>query len=382
MEDEVPEVSEGILGTLLEFCAFARDNELAVGTDDAMAFASAAAILNPTKMEDLYWAGRVTLVHGRNQIPVYDACFTRFFLAGKTGRDPVPAKPKPAAVRGIDAVVDVPSGERPEDGDEEQPQRLGAAASAILVDHSKAFADCTEDELESLRRIMSTLRADPPLRRTRRLHTAAAGRRLDLRRMARETMRTHGEPGDLWWRKRRERPRPLVLILDISGSMADYSRNLLQFAHSTHRATAKVEVFCFGTRLTRITPSLRRRNPDEALQRAGEEVVDWAGGTRIGGSLDEFVRRYARRGMARGAFVVICSDGLDRGDPALLDDAMERLGRLSHRIIWMNPMKGDCEEFVPTSLGMSVALPHVDLVWSGHSLESLEAFAAALPAIR
>ena len=195
-------------------------------------------------------------------------------------------------------------------------------------------------------------------------------------------MRSHGEPGDLWWRTRRHRSRPLVLILDISGSMADYSRNLLQFAHSTRTATSKVEVFCFGTRLTRITPALRRRNPDEALDQAGEKVVDWAGGTRIGASLDTFVRRYARRGMARGAFVIICSDGLDRGDPALLDDALERLGRLSHRIIWMNPMMGHNGDSSPTSLGMSVALPHIDVLWSGHNLDSLEAFATALPGIR
>ncbi len=195
-------------------------------------------------------------------------------------------------------------------------------------------------------------------------------------------MRAHGEPGDLWWRERRERPRPLVLILDISGSMADYSRNLLQFAHSTRTATDRVEAFCFGTRLTRITPSLRRRNPDDALEQAGKEVVDWAGGTQIGASLDTFVRRYARRGMARGALVIICSDGLDRGDPALLDDALERLGRLCHRIIWMNPMKGDRQDFEPSSLGMSVALPHVDALWSGHNLVSLQSFAEALPAIR
>ena len=164
--------------------------------------------------------------------------------------------------------------------------------------------------------------------------------------------------------------------------MADNSSCLLQFAHSTKRGVGKVEVFCFGTRLTRITHSLRHRDPDEAIDRAGEEVLDWAGGTRIGASLDDFVKRYARRGMARGAIVVICSDGLDRGDPALLDDALERLGRLSHRIVWMNPMQGDADEPVATSLGMSVALPHTDLVWSGHNLESLESFAEALPSIR
>ena len=374
--------TDSILGTLLAFCAFARSNDLPVGTDDVMAFSSAAAVLDPARMEDLYWAGRVTLVHARNQIPIYDACFTQFFLAGKDRDGPDRQPHPPIQARGAEGVIDVPSGDRPNDGDEEQPQTLGAAASAVLVDHAKSFSDCTDEELDTLRRIISTLRSDPPLRQTRRRRSTSSGRQMDLRRMARETMRMHGEPGDLWWRRRKERPRPLVLILDISGSMADYSRNLIQFAHSTRRATGRVEVFCFGTRLTRITPSLRRRSPDEAMARAGEEVVDWAGGTQIGASLDEFVRRYARRGMSRGAFVVICSDGLDRGDPAVLDDALERLGRLSHKIIWMNPMKGDREDFIPTSLGMSVAMPHLDLVWSGHNLESLEAFAEALPTIK
>jgi len=374
--------SDGPLGTLLEFCAYAREHDLAVGTDDAMAFASALAILDATRMEDLYWAGRVTLCHGRNQIPVYDACFTQFFLGGKIDRGNRRPPSRTVSPRELDAVVDVPSGDTPEEGNEEQQERLGSLASAVLVNRTKDFDEIAEDEMDALRRVIRTLRADPPIRRTRRKRSSPDGRRLDLRRMARETMRAHGEPGDLWWRSRRERPRRLVLILDISGSMSDYSRHLLQFAHSTRRATNDVEVFCFGTRLTRITPMLRRRNADEALDRAGKEVVDWAGGTRIGASIDEFVRRYARRGMARGAFVIICSDGLDRGDPQVLDDALDRLSRLSHRIIWMNPMKGDTEEFVPTSLGMSVALPHIDLVWSGHNLESLEAFAEVLPGIR
>ncbi len=374
MEDDV-----GALGTLLGFCAFARQHDLPVGTDDAMTFATAAALLDPTRLEDVYWSGRVTLVHGRNQIAVYNECFTEYFLGGNSESD----KPTPPqlSARGVEAVFDVPSGEPPEEGDDQNETRLGAQASAVIVNHSKAFAECTEEELDALRRIIATLRATPPLRRTRRHRGANSGRRMDLRRMARETMRSHGEPGELWWRQRRQRPRPLVLILDISGSMADYSRNLLQFAHSTRTASSRVEAFCFGTHLTRITPSLRRRKLDEALALAGEEVVDWSGGTRIGASLDEFVRRYARRGMARGAFVIICSDGLDRGDPALLDDALRRLHRLSHRIIWMNPMKGSGELSSP-SLGMSVALPHIDVLWSGHNLESLEEFAATLPRIR
>jgi len=192
----------------------------------------------------------------------------------------------------------------------------------------------------------------------------------------------HGEPSELFWRKRRLRVRPLVLILDVSGSMADYSRNLLQFAYSARRAASRVEVFCFGTRLTRITRALERRRPDDALDAAAELVFDWEGGTRIGDSLDAFVKGFGRRGLSRGAIVVICSDGLDRGDPAVLAHAMERLARLSHRIVWMNPHKGDDAEFRPSTLGMMVAAPHVDLLLSGHDLASLEELAELLPELR
>ncbi|MFP3906548.1 MAG: vWA domain-containing protein, partial [Acidimicrobiales bacterium] len=208
------------------------------------------------------------------------------------------------------------------------------------------------------------------------------GQRLDARRMARETMRMHGEPGDLLWLRRKLRIRPVVLILDVSGSMSDYSRNLLQFAHSARRASNRVEIFCFGTRLTRITKALDRRRADDAMARAADEVFDWDGGTRIGDSLDEFVRQWGRRGISRGAIVVICSDGLDRGDPAVLAGAMERLHRLSHRVVWMNPHKGDDPEFRPTSLAMMVAAPHIDVVVSGHNLRSLEEFATMLPELR
>lgn len=373
---------QGLLTALLGFCAELREAGLRLGTDDAMAFTSAAALLNPTNLEDLYWAGRVTLAHSRDQIPIYDGVFTSYFLGGSD--EPGSIEPKiQTSSRGEDAVFDVPSGERPDESEEgPDSTRLGAAAASVVVDRSKSFANCTDEELDALRRIISRMRVAPPIRRTRRRRSSPAGRKLDLRRMARETMRAHGEPGELTWLERKDRPRPLVLILDISGSMADYSRSLLQFAHSTRRATSRVEVFCFGTHLTRITPSLRRRDADEAIALAGHEARDWAGGTQIGASLDEFVRRYARRGMARGAVVVICSDGLDRGNPELLDKAMERLSRLSHRIVWMNPLKGDLDEYTATSLGMSVAMPHVDLLWSGHSLASLEEFAGALPAIR
>jgi uncharacterized protein with von Willebrand factor type A (vWA) domain len=161
--------------------------------------------------------------------------------------------------------------------------------------------------------------------------------------------------------------------------MADYSRALVQFAYSANRASEKVEVFCFGTRLTHITKQLQTRSPDAAMDRAGQLVVDWEGGTRIGDSLDEFVRKWGRRGMARGAVVVICSDGLDRGDPQVLATAMERLSRLCHKIVWMNPHKGDNADYKPQTLGMMVAEPHIDVLLSGHDLSSLEELADLLP---
>ena len=191
----------------------------------------------------------------------------------------------------------------------------------------------------------------------------------------------HGEPADLYFRQRTMRLRPLILILDVSGSMADYSRHLLQFAHSAKQASAKVEVFCFGTRLTRITKALNHRRPDSALEQAAAAVVDWDGGTRIGQSLEVFTRRFGRGGLCRGGVVVICSDGLDRGDPAQLAAAMERLSRLCYRLVWLNPHKGADPHFRPSTVGMMVAAPHIDLLLSGHDLASLEQLAEMLPAL-
>ncbi len=370
----------GATRSLIDFSTLLRESGLSIGTGDVLTFTSAVAELDPGKLDNIYWAGRITLTRGLAEIALYDEAFARFFL----GRTPDMELAKAmTAVRGRDSVITVPSGESLREGEEEQQSRLGRAAAGTIVSRTKSFADCSEEELAQIRRIIRSLRVSPPVRKARRTRGAPKGRRLDLRRMARRTIQNHGDPpDDLSWLRRRDKQRPLVLILDISGSMADYSRNLLQFAYSTKRGVGRVEVFCFGTRLTRITNSLRHRDVDQAMALAGEDVGDWAGGTQIGASLETFVRTYARRGMARGAIVVICSDGLDRGDPAVLDAAMDRLGRLCHRVVWMNPMKGDSDDFGAESLGRSVALPHVDLLWSGHNLESLEKFAEALPKIR
>jgi uncharacterized protein with von Willebrand factor type A (vWA) domain len=366
-------------GVLVGFARELRGAGLAVGTGDAASFCAAAAALDPCDLLDVYWAGRATLVRCGDQIPAYDEVFRRYFLgSGDPARDLLVLRAR--SVAETQAFLEMPESER---GGEQPGQEavLGWMASDVEALKHKEFTACTPEELAALRRIMARIRLTPPRRKTRRTTTAASGRVPDLRRTVRETMRMHGEPAGLYWRRRKTRLRPLILILDISGSMADYSRHLLQFAYSATRAAAKVEVFCFGTRLTRITRALVARDPDTALEQAASEVFDWEGGTRIGGSLDDFIRRWGQRGLCRGGVVVICSDGLDRGDPEVLEAAMARLARLSHRVVWVNPHKGTDPAFRPSTLGMMVAAPHVDLLLSGHDLHSLEELAALLPAM-
>ena len=367
---------------LIEFGDELRDAGIAVGTGDAMTYVEAVSLLNPADLGDIYWAGRGTLVGRRDLIPTYDRVFKSFFLDVETQGDSE-LKAMMRATTSTAATLEVPSPD-PGEGEEsnEEEAQLGYMASGAQVWRNKAFAVCTDQELATIRRIVSDIKLTPPRRRTRRTITAKNGPRLDPRRMARETMRSHGDPTRLFRQKRRLRIRPLVFILDVSGSMSDYSRNLLQFAYSARRAADKVEVFCFGTRLTRITRSLDRRKPDDALNLAATAVFDWDGGTRIGQSLDQFIKRWGRRGLSRGSIVVICSDGLDRGDPALLEASMEKLSRLSHRIVWMNPHKGDVKDFRPNSLGMMVADPFIDEIFSGHNLASLEQFAEKLRELR
>ncbi len=367
---------------LIEFGDELRDAGIAVGTGDAITYVQAVSLLNPADLGDVYWAGRGTLVSRRDLIPTYDRVFKSFFLDVETQGDSE-LKAMMRATTSTAATLEVPSPD-PGEGEEsnEEEAQLGYMASGAQVWRNKAFAVCTDQELATIRRIVSDIKLTPPRRRTRRTITAKNGPRLDPRRMARETMRSHGNPTRLFRQKRRLRIRPLVFILDVSGSMSDYSRNLLQFAYSARRAADKVEVFCFGTRLTRITRSLDRRKPDDALNLAATAVFDWDGGTRIGQSLDQFIKRWGRRGLSRGSIVVICSDGLDRGDPALLEASMEKLSRLSHRIVWMNPHKGDVKDFRPNSLGMMVADPFIDETFSGHNLASLEQFAEKLRELR
>ena len=372
----------GLVERFVDFGHELRAEGMPVGSGDVLTYCAAVALLDPADLHDVYWGGRTTLVTRRDQIPVYDRVFRRFFL----GEPDIPHDDEPDASpsgAGARAVLDIPDSEPGSNAtDDENDTTLGLMASDAEIWRSKSFSACTSEELTELRRIMDRIRLTPPQRRSRRHRPTRTRGRPDMRRMARRMMRTGIEPPTLLPSNRKMRPRPLVLILDVSGSMSDYSRNLLQFAYSTRRAAGRVEVFCFGTRLTRITPALDRRRPDDAMARAAARVTDWDGGTRIGDSLDEFVRRWGRRGLSRGAIVVICSDGLDTGDPAKLAQAMERLSRLSHRIVWMNPHRGDDPDFRPNTLGMMIAAPFVDRIVSGHNLRSLGEFAETIPGLR
>ena len=260
---------------LVGFGRALRDEGLAVGPGDIATYCAAAATLDPTDLTDLYWTGRATLVSRRDDLAAYDEVFHRYFLGGKRLADEVLRLTAHVSAE-AESTLEVPLVDAAgADGEDGEQATMGFVASAVDVLRHRAFADCTPEELRAVRRIAARLRLDPPRRRTRRYRPSARGRRPDLRRTVRDALRLHGEPVPLRKRVPRVRPRPLVLILDVSGSMADHSRALLQFAWSARRAVVKVEVFCFGTRLTRVTPALRRRTPDRAL-------ADAAAGARLG----------------------------------------------------------------------------------------------------
>jgi len=372
----IPEDS-ALVRALTDFARELRSVGLLVGLGQVTSYCRALACLDPADLRDLYWAGRACLVSRQTDLATYDEVFAHHFLRDQ--QLSVMLKIEGAVPRGEIVGVDLRGRGAGRKRDPEEPPG-GAAASEVEILRNKDFANCSEEELEALRRLMAEVLVTTPVRRVRRTERARTGEQPDLRTALREAIRTDGIVFPRRWRRRRTKPRPLVLLLDISGSMAEYSRALLQFAHTASRGPGRVEVFCFGTRLTRISDALRQRNSDEALAMAAETVLDWEGGTMIGQSLRDYNRTWGRRGGYRGGVVLICSDGLERGDPAVLADEMARLGRLSHRVIWVNPLKSD-PGYEPTTQGMRAALPRIDVLLSGHNLASLQELAALLPAL-
>lgn len=382
------------LGPLVVFGRSLRARGLPVGTERILTFVRAVAALGLSDRRSLYWAGRISMVARKDDLGVFDEAFEDWYRSldpeseltielnlPSPARDEAAQGPRPDAPEARAGAIVPVSGSLAEGDDvgpvAEDDARLRLVASAAEVLRSKAFADLTEAEREEVGRLIRALAVALPLERMRRTRPAAKGDRFDVRRTLRRSLRTRGEPFDRSWRDRRIRGRPLVLVLDVSGSMSPYARALVQFGYAAMATGRRVEVFCFGTRLTRVTRTLRTKDPDRAIHEVGRAVADWEGGTRIGESLKGLLDGWSQRAALRGAVVVLCSDGLERGDPELLRRQMERLGRLSHRVVWVNPLKGS-PRYEPLARGMAAALPSVDVFLSGHNLESLSELARTL----
>ncbi len=368
-----------VLPALAGFGRELRASGISVGTGQVLSFCQGLFHLDPTDLRDLYWSGRACLVSHRDDLAAYDDAFGRYFLGDTAPRLVADTGDAPAVDSSDARPLDMPA---PVAGGERRPsaEDVGQAASDAELLRRKDFAECDPDELAAIGRLMTELVVGAPTRKTRRTERARKGARPDLRRALRTHVRHGGAVVDIPRRRPRVRARPLVLLLDVSGSMSSYSRALLQFAYAVARGPGRVEVFCFGTRLTRVSGALARRDPDEALRRAAETVVDWQGGTRIGESIREYLRTWAWRGGYRGGVVVVCSDGLERGDPEVLAAAMARLARLAYRVFWVNPLKTG-PTYEPATRGMRAALPHIDLLVSGHNLASLASLGAVLEAL-
>jgi uncharacterized protein len=367
------------------FGRFLRAQGLPVGTGRIFTFCRAVAALAPTGRAGTYWAGRSALIGRKEDLALYDRAFDAYFGSTYLGERQTSAlaasiRPPPREPDGREATAEdaVASWEPAEPRDTtERGETIRLIASSTEVLRTKSFDELDEQDLMRARRLIRALAINAPQRRSRRLRPARSGRHFDVRRTLRSSLATQGEPLKRAWRARRPKARPLVLILDVSGSMSPYSRALLQFAFAAMTAGQRVEVFCFATRLTRITRALKNRDPDDALGDAGRLVRDWEGGTRIGASIKQLLDAFGQHASVRGAVVVLCSDGLERGEPDLLAAQMARLGRLAHRVVWVNPLKGD-PRYQPLARGMAASLPYVDVFLAGHNLKSLEALSQAL----
>jgi uncharacterized protein len=343
-------------------------------------FAQAAVLAEPRTVEQLYWTGRITLVSDPGQLPTFDAVFSSVFrglafggsapaVVPSDSRSPLGAPT--ARDRGQHRTAD-----RPDDDDAEVEV---VAVSTVERLSARPFASCTPEELALLATLVEQLPLIPPLRRTRRSRRHAHGRRIDVRASLRRARSTGGDPVHLVHRRRMERPRRIVLLADVSGSMQTYARVYLHLLRAAVRALP-AEAFVFSTRLTRLTGTLRHGAPDAAYDAVTRLAPDWAGGTRIGQALTSFVDDHGRRGMARGAVVVVLSDGWEVQDAELLGEAMRRLQRLAYHVIWVNPRSAS-STYQPLVAGMAAALPYVDTFVSGHSLDALGDVLTAVGAV-
>jgi uncharacterized protein len=358
------------------FARLLRAAGLAVPLDTVLTFTDALGVLGVAERDAVYWAGLTSLVRKPEDIALYDRAFAVFWERRRADDIHLESE-EPLRI-----TIAVDDGDDDGGDDDLAPPSddptITLRFSATEVLRQKDFADYDDAELREAHRLMAELRLVGSLRECRRLVRSRKHRgRPDLRRTVRAALASGGEPMRRLHLEHGERPRRLVLLLDISGSMEPYARALLRFVHAAVVGRLRVEAFALGTRLTRVTRELSSHDPDIALRNAAGTVHDWSGGTRLGDGLRTFNDRWGVRGMARGAIVVILSDGWDRGDPAVLAEQMARLRRVAHQIVWVNPLKVT-PGYAPLARGMAAALPYVDDFVEGHSLVAIEELAAVI----
>lgn len=340
----------------------------------------ALEFVNIANRSDFYHTLRSLLVNRQDQLPLFDRAFDLFWR--KRGDQPVelelydatrkrePQNPRVVLRRDLQSI-EPPSSQSDDEDLSQEVLELTQTYSDQEILRYKDFGELSEDELKSVRRFMAKLVWELGQRRTRRFQSGRSSRP-DLRRLMRRNLRYGGELLDIPTQQRKVRPRPLVIVADVSGSMENYTRLILYFLYSLLEGLSqKVEAFVFSTRLSRVTRELHSRELDEALERVSRSVPDWSGGTRIGDALKEFNFRWARRVLGNGAIVILISDGWDRGDPELLSHEMARLQRSCRRLIWLNPLLGS-PRYEPLTRGMQAALPFIDDFLPVHNLASLE----------
>jgi uncharacterized protein with von Willebrand factor type A (vWA) domain len=367
----VAEPRRDVVDTVLGFARTLRNAGVAASPDRVEAMLGAVAALDVLDATDVYWSGRLTLCASPDDLDRYDAAFAAYF-GGESPR-PVP----PAAQQQQRTVTTAPLDPGAGEGEGDQPPDLAGQASADEVLRHRDVAELTGAEREQLRRLFALLVPATPMRLSRRRRASPHGA-VHASRTVRRALHDGGEVTRLLHRRARPRPRRVVLLIDVSGSMSPYADALLRFAHAAVRAhPAATEVFTIGTRLTRVTRELRLRDPDKALAASGSAIPDWSGGTRLGEVLKAFLDRWGQRGTARGAVVVVCSDGWERGGTDVLAEQMARLQRLAHAVVWVNPHKGR-EGYEPLTGGMQAALPSVDHFVAGHSLAAFQELAGVI----
>ncbi len=349
------------------FARVLRRLDIATPLDSVLTFINALSLVGIEDRNSVYWAGRTTLVRRPEDIAMFDKAFNVFW----EHRESVVADDE-EQLKVTLALDTEDEGSADGNADASDDPTITLRFSGVETLRDKDFADYSNDEMQQAQLFMESLRmAGPPRPSLRMKPTRSRGKRPDMRATVRASLAASGEPMRRHWVTKGDKPRRIVFLLDISGSMEPYARALVRFVHAGVAGRQRVEAFTLGTRLTRITRELSSKDPDRALRAAGENVRDWSGGTRLGETLRLFNNEWGVRGMARGAIVVVLSDGWDRGDPIVLAEQMERLHRVSFRIVWVNPLKVT-PGYAPLARGMAAALPYVDDFVEGHSLDALE----------